>query len=62
MTNKQDLLSKLAEMYNEPIQALMEEPEDAVKREVGGELLESSSSLAILEIFYEHFLFTSVSA
>jgi hypothetical protein len=30
MTNKQDLLSKLAEMYNEPIQALMEEPEDAV--------------------------------
>ena len=29
MTNKQDLLSKLAEMYNEPIQALMEEPEDA---------------------------------
>ena len=30
MTNKQDLLSKLAEMYNEPIQALMDEPEDAV--------------------------------
>lgn len=30
MTNKHDLLSKLAEMYNEPIQALMEEPEDAV--------------------------------
>ena len=29
MTNKQDLLSKLAEMYNEPIQALMEEPEEA---------------------------------
>jgi len=29
MTNKHDLLSKLAEMYNEPIQALMEEPEDA---------------------------------
>jgi len=29
MTNKQDLLSKLAEMYNEPIQALMDEPEDA---------------------------------
>lgn len=30
MTNKQDLFSKLAEMYNEPIQALMDEPEDAV--------------------------------
>ncbi len=29
MTNKHDLLSKLAEMYNEPIQALMEEPEEA---------------------------------
>lgn len=27
MTNKQELLSKLAEMYNEPIEALMEEPE-----------------------------------
>ncbi len=27
MTNKQELLSKLAEMYNEPLEALMEEPE-----------------------------------
>lgn len=28
MTNKQELLSKLAEMYNEPLEALMEEPEE----------------------------------
>ena len=27
MTNRQELLSKLAEMYNEPLEALMEEPE-----------------------------------
>ena len=27
MTNKQELLSKLAEMYNEPLEALIEEPE-----------------------------------
>lgn len=26
--NKQDLISKLAEMYNEPIEALLDEPED----------------------------------
>ncbi len=29
LTNKQELISKLAEMYNEPIMALMEEPEEA---------------------------------
>ena len=28
MTNKEDLIGKLAEMYNEPIMALVEEPED----------------------------------
>lgn len=28
LTNKQELLSKLIEMYNEPIAALMDEPED----------------------------------
>ncbi len=28
MTNREDLLQKLAEMYNEPIEALMEEPEE----------------------------------
>lgn len=28
LTNKEDLLSKLAEMYSEPILALMEEPEN----------------------------------
>lgn len=28
MTNKEDLISKLAEMYNEPIMALVEEPEE----------------------------------
>jgi len=28
MTNKQELISKLAEMYSEPIAALVEEPED----------------------------------
>lgn len=27
MTNKEDLIGKLAEMYNEPIMALVEEPE-----------------------------------
>ena len=29
MTNKSDLIGKLAEMYNEPIMALIDEPEDA---------------------------------
>lgn len=29
MTNKEDLIGKLAEMYNEPIMALVEEPEAA---------------------------------
>ena len=29
MTNKTELIGKLAEMYNEPILALIEEPEDA---------------------------------
>src|SRR5690606_764583 len=28
MPNKQDLITKLAEMYNEPIAALLDEPED----------------------------------
>ncbi|MDO4384904.1 MAG: DUF5055 domain-containing protein [Clostridia bacterium] len=28
MTNKQELIGKLAEMYNEPINALVDEPED----------------------------------
>lgn len=28
MTNKEDLIGKLSEMYNEPIMALMEEPDD----------------------------------
>ena len=28
MTNKQELIGKLAEMYNEPIMALVEEPEE----------------------------------
>jgi len=28
MTNKQDLIGKLAEMYNEPIEALFDEPEE----------------------------------
>jgi len=28
LPNKQDLISKLAEMYNEPIVALLDEPED----------------------------------
>lgn len=28
LTNKEDLIGKLAEMYNEPIMALVEEPED----------------------------------
>ena len=29
MTNKGDLIGKLAEMYNEPIMALVEEPEES---------------------------------
>lgn len=29
MTNKGDLIGKLAEMYNEPIMALVDEPEEA---------------------------------
>lgn len=29
LTNKEDLIGKLAEMYNEPIMALVEEPEDS---------------------------------
>ena len=29
MTNKEDLIGKLAEMYAEPILSLVEEPEDA---------------------------------
>ena len=29
MTNKSDLIGKLAEMYNEPIMALVDEPEEA---------------------------------
>lgn len=28
MTNKEELIGKLAEMYNDPIMSLMEEPED----------------------------------
>lgn len=28
MTNKQELIGKLAEMYNEPIEALLDEPEE----------------------------------
>lgn len=28
LTNKEDLISKLAEMYNEPIMSLVEDPED----------------------------------
>ena len=31
MPNKDKLIEKLAEMYNEPIMALMEEPEDSAK-------------------------------
>ena len=31
LPNKDKLIEKLAEMYNEPIQSLMEEPEDAAK-------------------------------
>lgn len=31
MTNKEDLIGKLAEMYNEPIMALVEEPEESEK-------------------------------
>ena len=29
MTNKQELIGKLAEMYNEPIMTLIDEPEEA---------------------------------
>ncbi len=29
MTNREELLQKLAEMYNEPLEALMEEPEES---------------------------------
>ena len=29
MTNKQELIGKLAEMYNEPIMALVDEPEES---------------------------------
>jgi hypothetical protein len=29
MTNKQELIGKLAEMYNEPIKALIDEPEES---------------------------------
>ena len=29
MTNKQELIGKLAEMYNEPIMALIDEPEES---------------------------------
>ena len=29
MTNKSELIGKLAEMYNEPIMTLIDEPEDA---------------------------------
>lgn len=29
MTNKEELIGKLAEMYNEPIMALIEEPEES---------------------------------
>ena len=29
MTNKEDLIGKLAEMYNEPIMALVEEPKES---------------------------------
>ena len=29
MTNKQELISKLAEMYNEPIMALLNEPDES---------------------------------
>lgn len=31
LTNKEDLIGKLAEMYNEPIMALVEEPEESPK-------------------------------
>lgn len=31
MKNKEDLIGKLAEMYNEPIMALVEEPEESTK-------------------------------
>lgn len=31
MKNKEDLIGKLAEMYNEPIMALVEEPEESAK-------------------------------
>lgn len=31
MTNKQDLIGKLAEMYNEPLMALIDEPEESAE-------------------------------
>lgn len=34
MTDKQELISKLAEMYNEPIAALVEEPEEGAEGNV----------------------------
>ena len=34
MPNKEDLIGKLAEMYNEPIIALMEEPDNKVGKNV----------------------------
>ncbi len=34
LTNKEDLIGKLAEMYNEPIQALVEEPAEDDEKNV----------------------------
>ena len=34
MPNKEDLIGKLAEMYNEPIIALMEEPDNKAGKNV----------------------------
>lgn len=34
MTNKEELIGKLAEMYNEPIMSLLEEPEEGDKGNV----------------------------
>ena len=63
MTNKQDLLSKLAEMYNEPIQALMEEPEDAVGNVNWEASFQRARPLPVmLKYFMSISLFTSVSA
>ena len=41
MPNKEDLIKRLAEMYNEPIEALIAEPEES-KRELGNELVDST--------------------